>query len=56
MLDQLEAKGLTEDDLLKQMMGGQLSQENLDKGGEIDVSKMKMDDEMFKDFEKVMKE
>ena len=55
--DRMEALGMSEEDILKQMMGGAQNKDQLDKGQaiEFDASDIKMDQQLFQEFEKVMK-
>ena len=55
--DKMEALGMSEEDILKQMMGGAQNKDMVDKGQaiEFDVTDIKMDQQLFKEFDKVMK-
>ena len=55
--DRMEAQGMSEDDIMKQMMGGAENKDKVDKGQgvEFDATEVKMDQQLFEEFQKVMK-
>ena len=56
--DEMMSRGLTEDDIMREMLGGKANQESLEKGNgiEIEPSKMNVNPELFALFDQHMKE
>ena len=56
--DEMMSRGLTEDDIMREMLGGKANQDSLEKGNgiEIEPSKMNVNPELFALFDQHMKE